>query len=86
MGIWIPETPLEKGMKFDIASLTADIYIQLNGPNKTRLVNYMVRIKKDQSGLYLLQKQFVHLAPMNHSGTSDLICDIDPVELQKAIG
>ena len=33
-------------MKVDNASLTVDIYIQLNGPNKVRLVNYMASIKK----------------------------------------
>ena len=30
-------------MKVDNACLTADIYIQLNGPNKVRLVNYMAQ-------------------------------------------
>ena len=30
-------------MKVDNACLTADIYIQLNGPNKARLVNYMAQ-------------------------------------------
>ena len=43
VGIWIPETPLEERMKVDSACLTADIYIQLNGPNKVRLVNYMAQ-------------------------------------------
>jgi len=87
VGIWIPETPLEERMKVDNACLTADIYIQLNGPNKVRLVNYMAQIKKDpSSGLFMLKKQFVHLAPMNHAGSTDLTYDIDPMELQKAIG
>ena len=34
---------LEERMKVDNACLTTDIYIQLNGPNKVRLVNYMAQ-------------------------------------------
>ena len=46
VGIWIPETNLDERMKVDNVSLTVDVYIQLNGPNKVRLVNYMASIKK----------------------------------------
>ena len=75
------------GMKIDVASLNSEIYIKLNGPNKTRLVNYMASIKKDHtSGKFMLNKQFVHLTPMTHAGASDLTCDIDPAELQTAMG
>ena len=73
-------------MKVDLATLSVEVYIKLNGPNKSRMVNYMATIKKDlDSGKAMLTRQFVELAPMTHAGASDLTCDIDPAVLQSAI-
>ena len=86
LGIWIPETILDEDIKIHNVSMTVDLYIELKGPKKLRLVNYLASIKKDDSsGKFILNKQFVHLAPMLHAGTEDLTCDIDENELQKAV-
>ena len=84
MGIWIPETILDENVKVDSAALEVEVYIQLTGPHKSRLINCMATIKKE-NGKFVLNKQFVHLAPMVHAGTADMTCDIDPSELQTAI-
>ena len=77
---------MDEDIKIHNDSKTVDLYIKLKGPNKLRLVNYLASTKKDESsGMFMLDKQFVHLAPMLHAGTEDLTCDIDPIELQKAV-
>lgn len=86
LGIWIPETTLDQDLKVDKDAMQVEIYIQLTGPNKSRLVNCNAIIKKDHgSGKYVLIKQFVHLAPMVHAGMTDMISDIDPTEVEKAM-
>jgi len=86
VGVWIPETILDEAVKADPGATEMEIYIQLTGPDKARLISSMVGFKKDPgSGKNMLTKQFVHFAPMNHAGTTDMTCDIDPAELQTAI-
>ena len=66
------------------ASLNVEIYIQLNG-HKKRLINHLASIKKDATNdKFILNNQFVQLSPMIHAGALDLICDINPAELEQA--
>lgn len=86
LGIWIPETVLDDQYRVDVNAMEIEIYIQLIGPYKSRLISCVSSVKKDgESGKYMLNKQFVHLAPMNHAGMTDMTSDIDPAELQSAM-
>jgi len=84
IGIWLPETVLDDHIKVNNASLNVEIYIQLNG-HKKRLINHLASIKKDATNdKFILNNQFVQLSPMIHAGALDLICDINPAELEQA--
>ena len=66
------------------SALNVEIYIQLNG-HKKRLINHLASIKKDATNdKFILNNQFVQLSPMIHAGALDLICDINPAELEQA--
>jgi len=84
IGIWLPETVLDDHIKVNNSALNVEIYIQLNG-HKKRLINHLASIKKDATNdKFILNNQFVQLSPMIHAGALDLICDINPAELEQA--
>ena len=82
---------LEDGLTVDRSSMTTELYIQLNGYGKKRLLNYMASIKSNNDSKLYLTKQFVHMAPMIHAGssscssTSTMVEGIAQSDLQEAM-
>ena len=66
--------------------MEAEMFIKLSTGYKSRFVVFKAALKKDfENEKLLIKKQFLCLTPMAHTGTADLICDINPSDLEAAI-
>jgi hypothetical protein len=79
---------LEDRIKIEKGSQTIELYVQLN---KSRLVHFNATIKNDINNKFILNNQFVHLAPMRLANSSScclasfLIEDVEDTEFKAAI-
>jgi hypothetical protein len=79
---------LDDGITIEKGSQTIELYFQLS---KSRLIHVNATIRKDNNNKFILNNQFVHLAPMRLANSSSccaasfLVEDVDDTEFKAAI-